>query len=562
MDKVVEEILKIGFLPTILLIVIFLIVQDPTRGEKLKSYLTQPFFKLFRWFSKSHIASKVNASLNSFFKKSIFNHLIHNPNIEFKVKWVKDSQDPLFKEDGILILRLTQDDDQTKNILNASKIALPHVVCSLIRSNIDQELSSAVDLTIMQNLAERLGRHGKAIFKKYFLDPEIAEDAKLSELIPKLIELDKHGIYVPIFLNELELVGEDLYANSDYNNYSNEVTEFITYLLTIVNRQVGDEIELNYIKKPFKLGTILLAKTNRAITQGLRPYLRRLRMKIDKGCETIYIISFPNSYDFFNRIVKTIDSHESINLDKIINTVDYHTNNNKNSQNFKIAILSTNNVSGSTGFKERIEANEIKEGGIYDGTVDDISENEALINLLGLIAYVQKSESSWQPSKDCRENLEINKEYKFQVININFVTGTIHLTRRIENENPWIDTEKPEIGSTIEVKVCRISKGNLIGTYNQLKVIIKNDEISWFGLSTNDLSDFVDRLLKVKVLSLDSDSFSIYCSLKETVEDPWPKIHELLPKGKEFDGKVVEINEHFVRVEIDYSIIGIYLKKV
>jgi predicted RNA-binding protein with RPS1 domain len=561
MDEVIKEFLKIGLLPTILIIAIFLIVQDANRGEKLKSFLTKPFFRLFKWFSKTHISSQVNSSLNSFFKKNIFNHLVNNPNFEFKVKWVRGSKDSYLKEDGTLILRLTQDDDQTKNILNASQIALPYVVCPLIRSNIDQEISSAVDLTIMQNLADKLGRHAKAVFKRSFLDPEILNNPKLTELIPKLIELDKHGIYTPIFLNELELVGEELYSESDYNNYSKEVIEFISYLLTIVNRGIGDEIELNYIKNPFKLGTILLAKTSRANSQGLRPYLRRLRMKIDKGCETIYIISFPNSYEFFNRIIKTINSHESINLDKIINTVDYNNSYNKNSQNFKIAILSTNKISGSTGFKERIEANNIKEGEIYDGTVDDISESEALVNLLGLRAYVKKTESSWQPSTDCREHLEVNIEYKFKVINIDFITGTILLTRKIGDENPWETIDKPEIETNITCKICEVSNGNLIGLYNKLKIFIPNEEISWYGLSTSDLSNFKNQNLEVRVLSLNGDDFTINCSIKSTVEDPWPKIHELLPKGDEFNGKVVGIHDHFVRVEIDFSIIGVLPKE-
>ena len=561
MDEVVKEILKIGLLPTLLLVIVFLIVQDSTRADKLKSLITKPFFRLFKWFSKSYISSEINASLNGFFNKNIYSYLIQNPNTKFKVKWVRKSKDPIFKNNGTLILRIRNEEDQTRNILSASKVALPHVICPLIRSNIDAHISSAIDLTIMKNLASKLGRHGKAIFKRHFLDPETIAEAQITDVLPKLIELDKHGIFTSIFLNELELVGDELYSESDYNNYSKETLKFIKYLLDIVNREKGSEIELNYISGPFKVGTILLAKSSRANSQGLRPYLRRLRMKIDKGCESIYLISFPNSYDFFKRIIKTVKSHESINLVKIVNTVDFGIDTNKAKENFKIAILSTNEISGSLSFKARIEANEIKEGKIYDGIVEDLSEKEALVNLLGLRAYVRKSECCWGIANDCREHLEINTEYKFKVKNIDFITGTILLSRKIDAENPWLLNEKPTIGERILVKINSSSLGNLYGVYNNLVVLIPENEISWFALTVDEISDFKERELEVKVNEIDNENFQVICSKKDIISNPWPEIHKLLPRGQEFNGKVLQVHQHFVKVEIDHSIVGILPKE-
>tara|TARA_R110001592_G_scaffold43005_1_gene139520 strand:+ start:38087 stop:39922 length:1836 start_codon:yes stop_codon:yes gene_type:complete len=557
MNKLVEEILKFGLVPAILVVFIFLIVQDPDRAEKLKAVITKPFFDLFRWFSKTRISSEVNSSLNTYFKSSVFNQLIHDPDTQFKVKWVKNSKDPYFKENGSLILRLKEDKDQTKNVINAAKIAIPHVVCPLIRSHLDQNIRSAVDLTILQKLSERLGRHGKAVFKRYFLDPEVENDPTLSDVLSKLVELDKHGVYTPIFLNELELVGEELYANSDYNNYSKEVLDFTQYLLNIVKRNTGDEIELNYIRSPFKLGTILLAKTNKAQTQGVRPYLRRLRMKLDKGCDSIYLISFPNSYDFFNKILKIINSHESLEVSKVINTVDFQPSRGSNSQNYKIAILSNNGVSGSYGFKERVNANNLQVGDIYSCEVEDVSEREALVNLLGLRAYVKSSQSSWLPCVTCKNTLVVGDEYNFKILEIDFNTGTISMSRRVDEENPWLTNDSPEVGSKIEFKVIKVHKGNLEGVWNNQFVHIPNEEISWLGYSVSELSQFIGEVLDAQVTALDEAEFKIIGSLKNLYEDPWPKINELFKKGQEFHGKVVRVNDNHVIVEIDYSVVGI-----
>src|SRR5690606_13073283 len=114
-------------------------------------------------------------------------------------------------------------------------------------------------------------------------------DSKISELIVKLQSLDEHGFFIPIFINELELLSEGLYADNDSSDYSEQTLQFLEYLLTIVKRDVGQEIQLEYLLPPFKVSTIFLAKANRADTQGLRPYLRRLTINLDKGSETIYI---------------------------------------------------------------------------------------------------------------------------------------------------------------------------------------------------------------------------------------------------------------------------------
>ena len=555
------ELLKYGFVPAILLIIIFLFFQDPCRLIKLKAIITKPFFKVKRWFSRTYIASEVSSTVNHFFAKELFNHFILSEETDFKVKWVRKAKDPLLKE-GSFILRLKQDDDQTKNILNATQVALPQVICPMIRSNLDPHINSAIDLTLMQKLATKIGNHGKLTFKKYFLDPETKEDERIGKLINDLISLDKHGVFTPILLNELNIVGEGLFADSDTKNYSTETISFITYLLTIVNRKIGDEIELNYIKSPFKVGSILLARKHRADTQGLRPYLRRLKTKINKGCNSLYIIAFPNSYEFFERLINAIDSEQRINIEKIINTIDFTTTQSSKVTNYKIAVLSSNNVYGPSTFRDKVEASSLQEGEIYTGTVEDVSQNEAIVNLMGVRSYIKKSESSWYYSDSCKDHLNAGDDYRFKIIEIDFDSGVMYLSRKINEENPWHLYDKPEIESKIDAHIIKCEQNTLYGQYNSLNVVIPPSEISWYSpLSKEETNAMVNERIKIEVLDIKEDSQEIVGSIKALIESPWKKIHENLPKGKEFLGKVIEINPYFVRVDIGNSVIGILPKE-
>lgn len=559
--EIFTDLLKYGFVPAILLIAIFLFFQDPYRLIKLKAIITRPFFKMKRWFSRTYIASEVTSTVNHFFAKDLFNHLILSEETNFKIKWVRKAKDPLLKE-GSFILRLKQDDDQTKNILNATQVALPQIICPLIRSNLDTHINTAIDLTLMQKLATKIGNHGKLTFKKYFLDPETKEDERIGKLINELISLDKHGVFTPILLNELNIIGEGLFADSDTKDYSTETILFIKYLLTIVNRKIGDEIELNYIKSPFKVGAILLARKHRADTQGLRPYLKRLKTKINKGCNSLYIIAFPNSYDFFERLINAIDSEQRINIEKIINTMDFTATYSNKITNYKIAVLSSNNVYGPSTFRDKVEASSLKEGEIYIGTVEDASQNEGIVNLMGVRSYIKRDESSWHPTESCQDILKIGYDYRFKIIEIDFDIGVMYLSRKINEENPWYLNEKPEIKSKISTKIVKCEQNTLYGTYNYLNVIIPSSEISWYSpISKEEINALVNENIVVEVLDIKEENQEVIGSIKTLIDSPWEKIHDNLPKGKEFLGKVIEINPHFVRVDIGNSVIGILPKE-
>ena len=432
MDSLIKEILKFGLVPTFLLIVLFLIIQDPDRIIKLKAITTQPFFRLFKWFTKEHISSKVSSQVNEFFKQNLYSLLTNNERYYFKIKWVSNAKDPLFKENGSIILRLKEDSDQTKNIFTAVQAALPHTICPFIRKNINQTCVKSIDLTILQKLAYKLGKHGKAIFKRYYLDPETDEDKEIGVLLNKLFKLDKHGFFAPIFLNELELIGEGIYAENDLNDYTYETIDFIKYLLNIVDRERGAEIELNYFKKPFSLGTILLAKAQRADTQGLRPYLKRLRIKLDKGAESVYIIAFTPAFSFFDKLLKTLDGHERVFIKNVFNTYEYGSA--TQVTKLKIALLRKNDIYVDETFQGKVEANKIEIGEKVTGLVEHVSQKECLINVLGMRSYINRNDCSWTTISDCNGVLEVDKEYTFQVKNIDKTTSTIHLTMKFDSE--------------------------------------------------------------------------------------------------------------------------------
>lgn len=478
-----------------------------------------------------------------------------------KVKWVKEVTDPILSQNGSLILRMKEEDDQTKNILSAVYTALPHVVCPLIRKNINKTCEKSIDLAILKKLSFKLGKHGKLTFKKYFLDPETELDSKINDLIIKLQSLDDHGFLLPIFINELELLSEGLFADNDFTDYSEQTLIFLEYLLKIINREVGQEIELEYLNSPFKVSTILLAKAHRADTQGLKPYLRRLKINLDKGSETIYVISFSPAFDFFKRLLTALDSHDRIFIKKVVKAK-YYKQSYPGQRDLKIAVLTKNEVFADESFEQKLVEYGLQEGSKVKGIVDDISHNETLVNVLGMSAYIQKNECSWISIVSCEDVLVKNQEYEFVIKKIDKSANMIYLTLKIEENNPWKQLELPILTDTIEVTINSFNTINFIAVFlNKLEVYIPAVEISWFFFTPNQSKSLIGTIQMVKVIEVDHENEKIFCSLRQTEVDPWPKINESLKVGMDFNGKVTDITPHYLQVKLPNNYFGIIPKE-
>jgi predicted RNA-binding protein with RPS1 domain len=556
MDELIKQILKFGLLPTFLLVILFLIIQDPDRATKIKALITEPFYRFFRWFSKEHISSKVSSQANEFLNSSIFSLVAQTERYDIKVKWVSEPNDPILKENGTLILRLKEENDQTKNILSAVHSALPHVLCPLIRSNMNSTCEKSIDLSVLKKLADKLGKHGNITFNKYFLKPETDNDKQVNDLIKQLLQIDKHGLFVPIFINELEVLGEYLNSENDKEDYSLQIINFIEYLLTIANREVGEEIELDYIRNPFKLGTILLAKAQKADTQGLKPYLKRLNTKLDKGSDCVYVIAFPPAFDFFERLLLSLESHERVFIKKEIKTT-YSSNGDYHLSNLKIAVLTKNDIFVDDGFEQKLNMYNFHEGTRVKGVVEDISQKETLVTIMGMRAYIKKNECSWISISNCSDVLKKGQEYDFQIKKIDKTSNFIYLTRRFSESNPWEIVDIPNMNSKIELELISYDTIKFTCLYQgKLEVYIPMDEISWFFLPISHLQELIGTAQMAKVIEIDEENQKLFCSIRQLDANPWINIHKSLPIGREFNGKVIEISSKNIQVRLPNNFVG------
>jgi hypothetical protein len=551
MDEFLPSILTYGLPITFLLIFVFLIIQDPTRAFKLQTLLITPFYRLFKWFKREYISSQVAGAMSHFFTK-VIDLSTESSQLKFKVSWVRNDDSPILKS-GKLIIRMRKDDDQTKNILTATRYALTKLICPNFRQNINNTYATAIDYTFLHKLADRLGNHGKAIFRQHFLNPEMESNPNFIEILKKLLVLDKSGMYTSIFINELDHVGEGMFGDGDVTDRTDELVHFIEFLIKIAEREIGEEGKLVHFSELFKVSIILLAKAQIASKRGLFPYLRRLNINLEKGCDSIYILAFPPAFEFLNKFIKVVDGNQRVLIDRIyrlreLNSVDTKIN---------VCCLRKNKLYSIDTFIKKIEASELKKGDIVEGVVIDSSTDLAIITFFGLDGVLNKIDASWNSFTSCSDLLAVGQSAKFLIKNIDFENGNISLSLKFENDDPWNSIDCPKLGEIIEFEVISIDAISVKGLYKHLlEVRIPLYDLNWNGEDYDRSIIDVGKQLKAIVIEIKEDERYLKCSYRHLESDPWPKIHESLLPGTFFNGRVHEIDENFVKVIIDNGLIG------
>jgi len=554
--KILEFIWQKGLI-AVLLIALLLIIHNPDRAEKLKELFFLPLFRFFKRGSRQYIAAKMGYTVTEFLKRQIRSELNSSLDVKIKIKWVHSPSDPVLSQDGTLVLRLRETDDQTRNVLSATKVALPHLVCPTLRPHIKPHASVAIDLTLLRKLADGMGKHAYPIFQRYFLSPAVDEDVDIKALFTKLIELDSSGTFVFVFLEELSLLGETLYSKGDTSDRTEEIVAFLDFLLGEARREISEEITLRYFSKDFNVGIILLAKTWKALIQGVTPYLKRMDENVKLGCDSIYIIAFPPAFEFFSRLIDAAEGDDRISKIKV-SKVRALSKENHLIADKKMGLFRRNPMFSDTSFDDKVKAAGLREGMLVEGAVLDVSENMALVDVQGINAVIHRKECSWFTVFNCSEYLSVNERKKFLIRSIDVSKGMLELTNRTAELDPWKPDNLPNVGDVVEVTMTKCNGLEYFGRYgDNIEIVIPRLELSWLEISGADDTTLIGTQQRVVIYEKSDEMHTLKGSIKQREPDPWPKIHAGLPKGTELRATVSEVTPNFVKVDLPRGLAGI-----
>jgi len=196
------------------------------------------------------------------------------------------------------------------------------------------------------------------------------------------------------------------------------------------------------------------------------------------------------------------------------------------------------------------------------GKVVNITDYGAFIEIEeGVEGLIHISEMSWTKKvKHPSQIVSIGDTIEAVVLNLDTENKRVSLGIKQIKANPWnLIEEKYPVGTIIEGRIKNITDfGLFIGIDEEIDGLVHISDISWTKKikHPSELYKKGDEI-QVKVLSIDKDSERFSLGIKQLTKDPWEEIPEKFKPGTKVTGKVTNITDFGIFVELEEGIEGL-----
>src|SRR6186713_2888742 len=202
----------------------------------------------------------------------------------------------------------------------------------------------------------------------------------------------------------------------------------------------------------------------------------------------------------------------------------------------------------------------LEEGKVLMGTVKNITEYGAFVDLGGIDGLLHITDMSWGRINHPSEVLNVGDEIKVQVLKFDRDSERVSLGYKQLKIDPWTTaTIKYPVGARVKGKVVSLTDyGAFVELEQGVEGLIHVSEMSWSKKVKHpskilNVGDTVDAM----VLGVDATARRISLGLKQVETNPWHELAEKYPVGSKIVGKVRNLTEFGAFVEVEEDIDGL-----
>jgi small subunit ribosomal protein S1 len=202
----------------------------------------------------------------------------------------------------------------------------------------------------------------------------------------------------------------------------------------------------------------------------------------------------------------------------------------------------------------------LQEGMIVTGTVKNITEYGAFIDLGGMDGLLHITDMSWGRIKHPSELFSVGDEIKVKILKYDREKERVSLGLKQVTANPWDDVEyKFPVGVKVKGKVVSLKDyGAFVELEDGIEGLIHVSEMSWTERVKHPSKVLnVGDEVECKVLEVDSKQKRISLGLKQLQANPWDELEVKFPIGTIVEGAVKSVTDFGVFVDIGMGIDGL-----
>ena len=202
----------------------------------------------------------------------------------------------------------------------------------------------------------------------------------------------------------------------------------------------------------------------------------------------------------------------------------------------------------------------LEEGRVLRGTVKNLTDYGAFVDLGGLDGLLHVTDMSWGRVNHPSDLVKVGDEIEVVVLKFDRETERVSLGTKQLTEDPWSHVpERYPPGSRVTGRVSNVTDyGAFVELEEGVEGLVHVSEMSWSKKVKNPSKvvspgDTVEAI----VSDVNPEARRISLSLKDTLPDPWESVLEKYTVGSRVQGKVRNLTDFGAFVEIEEGVDGL-----
>ncbi|MBC8095931.1 MAG: 30S ribosomal protein S1 [Akkermansiaceae bacterium] len=202
---------------------------------------------------------------------------------------------------------------------------------------------------------------------------------------------------------------------------------------------------------------------------------------------------------------------------------------------------------------------EMTPGDIRKGTVKNITDFGAFIDLNGIDGLLHITDMSWGRIGHPSEVLKVGQDIDVVVLDINKEKERVSLGLKQKMTNPWdaIESKYP-VGAKVKGKVVNlVPYGAFVELEPGVEGLVHVTELSWTKRIAKP-SDVLkqDQELEAVVLGINRDEQKISLGIRQLESNPWDQATGKYPPGTKVKGKIRNLTSYGAFIELEEGLDG------
>jgi hypothetical protein len=235
-----------------------------------------------------------------------------------KVEWV-DKPSYLDTNEELVIIRMKEYEENPRNIAYAVVDYISKGMIPFSRLYVETPIQVAIDSTMVKKILLNRNQSALDYYLTNVLNKKLAQEG-VRKYMGIMGNLDDHGLFTRVYLEEVKEVGLELYPVEDQDALR-ETKELLVQLDSMANRKSGEKKgSAPYIGKRIKVGYVLVANPEKLLFEGSKPYIQYVLHCLTSGANVVYLLSRGMNNEPSKQLAEEIS--EKCNL-AIVNSGEY-----------------------------------------------------------------------------------------------------------------------------------------------------------------------------------------------------------------------------------------------